>query len=174
MAEGYHTMQFAGAGDDYPVRQEIKAMYKKAGKEPPKEMETRSYYNRGLLNAAVHVEAIRNALKLNGGKKPTGERGQEGLRADPGLHAGRTGAAAQGHAGRPRGRRLGQIFQVKGGKFVKETEWFRAYRGMVHKAVTRRRSCRPLRDACPHERGRAGWHRRACWRSTTSKSSMTA
>ena len=30
VAEGYHTMQFAGAGDDYPVRQEIKAMYKKA------------------------------------------------------------------------------------------------------------------------------------------------
>ena len=28
-AEGYHAMQFAGAGDDYPVRQQIKAMYKK-------------------------------------------------------------------------------------------------------------------------------------------------
>src|SRR5580704_12533516 len=29
LAEGYSTIQFAGAGDDYPVRQEIKAMYKK-------------------------------------------------------------------------------------------------------------------------------------------------
>ena len=29
VAEGYHTMQFAGAGDDYPVRQQIKAMYKR-------------------------------------------------------------------------------------------------------------------------------------------------
>lgn len=32
VAEGYNTMQFAGAGDDYPIRQEIKAMYKKDGK----------------------------------------------------------------------------------------------------------------------------------------------
>src|SRR5215813_6052547 len=33
VAEGYHTLQFAGAGDDYPVRQEIKAIYKAQGKE---------------------------------------------------------------------------------------------------------------------------------------------
>ena len=32
VAEGYHTMQFAGVGDDYPVRQEIKEMYKAQGK----------------------------------------------------------------------------------------------------------------------------------------------
>src|SRR5215212_4203480 len=57
VAEGYHTMQFAGAGDDYPIRQEIKAMYKKAGKEPPKVMDETVLYNRGLLWASVHVEA---------------------------------------------------------------------------------------------------------------------
>src|SRR5215208_274156 len=39
VAEGYHTMQFAGAGDDFQVRQEIKDIYKKAGKEPPNEMD---------------------------------------------------------------------------------------------------------------------------------------
>jgi branched-chain amino acid transport system substrate-binding protein len=38
IAEGYHVIQFAGVGDDYPVRQEIKAMYKAQGKEPPKVM----------------------------------------------------------------------------------------------------------------------------------------
>src|ERR1700730_6882046 len=71
VAEGYNTMQFAGAGDDYPVRAEIKAMYKKEGKEPPKEMENTVIYNRGLLHAAVQVQAITNALKLSGGKMPT-------------------------------------------------------------------------------------------------------
>lgn len=45
VAEGYYTMQFAGAGDDYPIRQEIKAMYKKEGKEPPKEMDNTVIYN---------------------------------------------------------------------------------------------------------------------------------
>src|SRR5437899_5242206 len=73
VAEGYHTMQFAGAGDDFPIRQEIKAMYKKDGKEPPKEMEDTVIYNRGLLQAAVHVEALKNTLKLTGGKPPKGE-----------------------------------------------------------------------------------------------------
>src|SRR5277367_3000537 len=67
-AEGYNTLQFAGAGDDYPVRQEIKAMYKKDGKDPPKEMDDTVAYNRGLLQAAVQVEALKNALKLSGGQ----------------------------------------------------------------------------------------------------------
>src|SRR5258708_17700170 len=70
VAEGYHTLQFAGAGDDYPIRQEIKAMYKAQGKEPPKAMDDTVIYNRGILNAAIHVEAIRNAIKANGGPKP--------------------------------------------------------------------------------------------------------
>src|ERR1700720_356760 len=73
VADGYHAMQFAGAGDDYPVRQQIKAMYKKAGKEPLDLMDKNTvYYNRGLLQAAIHVEGIRNALKANGSKAPTG------------------------------------------------------------------------------------------------------
>src|SRR5437879_8931212 len=78
VAEGYHTLQFAGAGDDYPIRQEIKAMYKVQGKEPPKGMDDTGIYNRGILNAAIHVEAIRNALKAAGGKKPTGQEGKNG------------------------------------------------------------------------------------------------
>src|SRR5438034_8735975 len=70
VAEGYYTMSFAGVGDDYPVRQEIKAMYKARGKEPQKAMDSTVMYNRGLLWAALHVEAIRNAIKANGGKQP--------------------------------------------------------------------------------------------------------
>src|SRR5215472_16102553 len=79
VAEGYHTLTFAGVGDDYPVRQEIKAMYKAQGKESPKAMDDTVMYNRGILWAAVHVEAVRNALKLNGGKQPTGEDIKKGF-----------------------------------------------------------------------------------------------
>ena len=97
VAEGYNTMQFAGAGDDYPVRQEIKAMYKKDGKEPPKEMDDTVIYNRGLLQ--------RRAPCRGDPQRPEGERRQEadrrgrqeGLRADPRLHARRAGAAAGDH-----------------------------------------------------------------------------
>src|SRR5499427_7169838 len=79
VAEGYHTLQFAGAGDDYPVRQEIKAMYKAQGKEPPQAMEDSVMYNRGILWAALHVEATRNALKATGGRQPTGEDVKKGF-----------------------------------------------------------------------------------------------
>ena len=54
-------------------------MYKAQGKEPPKEMDDTVVYNRGILWAAVHVEAIRNALKATGGKQPTGEDVKKGF-----------------------------------------------------------------------------------------------
>src|SRR5579864_6474780 len=43
-AEGYHTVQFAGVGDEYPIHKQIVAMYKAEGKEPPKEMKASVYY----------------------------------------------------------------------------------------------------------------------------------
>src|SRR5438445_10627951 len=65
-------MQFAGVGTDYPVLNEIREMYKKQGKEPPKEMASTVFYNRRVLIAALHVEAIRNALKAKPAGKITG------------------------------------------------------------------------------------------------------
>ena len=136
VAEGYHAMQFAGAGDDYPVRQQIKAMYKKEGKEPIKLMDENTvYYNRGLLQAAIHVEAIHNALKATGSKQPTGTDIKNGLEQIrnftldglvPPLEITPTDHEGGGWV---------QVFQVHGGKFVKETDWFRAYRDVVANAL---------------------------------------
>src|SRR6266576_4219802 len=72
VADGYFAMQFAGVGTDYPVLNEIRDMYKKQGKPAPKEMASTVFYNRGVLLAAVHVEAIRNAVKAKPGGKITG------------------------------------------------------------------------------------------------------
>jgi branched-chain amino acid transport system substrate-binding protein len=135
VAEGYHTMQFAGAGDDYPVRQEIKAMYKTQGKEPPKEMDDTVVYNRGLFVAALHVEAVRNALKANGGKKPTGEEVKKGFESIHDFTLGGLVPPLKLTATDHEGGGWVQIFQAKGGKFVKETEWFRAYPDVVAAAV---------------------------------------
>jgi branched-chain amino acid transport system substrate-binding protein len=136
VADGYHAMQFAGAGDDYPVRQQIKAMYRKEGKEPIKLMDENTvYYNRGLLQAAIHVEAIRNALKATGGNKPTGTDVKNGLEQ---IHDFTLGGLVPPLEITPTDHEGGgwvQIFQVKGGKFVKETDWFRAYRDVVEHAL---------------------------------------
>ncbi|MBV9015305.1 MAG: ABC transporter substrate-binding protein [Alphaproteobacteria bacterium] len=135
VAQGYNAMQFAGAGDDYPVRQQIKAMYKKDGKEPPKEMDSTVYYNRGLFNAAIVVEAVRNALKANGGKKPTGEDIKNGFEQIHDFTLGGLVPPLKITADDHEGGGWVQIFQVKGDKFVKETDWIHAYPDVVAAAV---------------------------------------
>src|SRR6266853_1191798 len=135
VAEGYHTLQFAGAGDDYPIRQEIKAMYKAQGKEPPKEMDDTVIYNRGLFVAALHIEAIRNALKANGGQKPTGEQVKKGFESISNFTLGGLVPPLTVSATDHEGGGWVQVFQVKGGKFVKETEWFRGYPDVVAAAI---------------------------------------
>src|SRR5467141_1427471 len=137
VAEGYHTLQFAGAGDDYPVRQEIKAMYKAQGKESPKEMDDTVVYNRGILWAAVHVEAIRNALKANGGKQPTGEDVKKGFESIHDFSLGGLVPPLKVTAADHEGGGWVQVFQVKGGKFVKQTEWFRGYPELVAQTVAK-------------------------------------
>lgn len=135
VAEGYHTLQFAGAGDDFAVRQQIKDMYKKEGKAPPKEMDNTVIYNRGLLQAAVQVQAIKNALKISGGQKPTGPQIKEGLEQ---IHDFTLGGLVPPLQITPTDHEGGgwvQVFQVHDGKFVKETDWFRAYRDVVENTV---------------------------------------
>jgi len=136
VAEGYNAMQFAGAGDDYPIRQQIKEMYKKQGKEHFKGMDENTvYYNRGLLQAAVHVEAIRNALKANGGKQPTGDDIKKGLESIRGFTLGGLVPPLEITETDHEGGGWVQVFQVKGGKFVKGTDWTRAYRDVVEAAI---------------------------------------
>jgi branched-chain amino acid transport system substrate-binding protein len=135
VAEGYHTMQFAGAGDDYPIRQEIKEMYKRQGKEPPKEMENTVIYNRGLFQAAVQVEAIRQALKLNGGKQPTGDDVKKGFEQIKDFTLGGLVPPLEITPEDHEGGGWVRIFTVKGGKFVPDGDWFKAYRDVVLKAV---------------------------------------
>jgi branched-chain amino acid transport system substrate-binding protein len=135
VTQGYHTMQFVGVGDDYPVIQEIKAMYQKAGKPPPKEMETSVYYNRGIQDAAVHIEALRNALTVTGGKAPTGEDMKKGFEMIKDFTLDGLLPPLQVTPSDHEGGGFVQIFQVKGDKMVKETEWFRGYRDLVLKSV---------------------------------------
>ena len=131
VAQGYHTMQFAGAGDDYPVRQQIKEMYKKEGKTPPREMDDTVYYNRGLFEAAIETEAISNALKLTNGKEPTGTDVKKGMEEIHDFTLGGLVPPLQITPADHEGGGFVRIFQVQGGKFVPETDWFRAYRDVV-------------------------------------------
>jgi branched-chain amino acid transport system substrate-binding protein len=135
VAEGYNTMQFAGVGSDYPVLNEIREMYKKQGKEPPREMASTVYYNRGVLIAAIHVEAIRNALKDKKGGPIAGADVKVGFEKIKGFTLGGLVPPLEITANDHEGGGWVQIFTVKGGKFVKATEWFKAYPEVIAQHV---------------------------------------
>jgi len=135
VAEGYAGLQFAGVGSDFPVLNEIREMYKKEGKPAPKEMQQSVYYNRGPLVAAVHLEAIRNALKAKKGGKITGTDVKEGFEKIKGFSLGGLVPPLEFSASDHEGGGWVQIYQVKGGKFVKATDWFKAYTDIVAKHV---------------------------------------
>jgi branched-chain amino acid transport system substrate-binding protein len=133
LAEGYNTMQFAGVGSDFPVLKDIQAMYKAAGKPSPKEMESSVYYNRGILNAALHVEAARNAIKAKGGALPTGEEVKKGMEAVKGFTLGGLLPPMELTPADHEGGGWVQIWTVKGGKLVRTKDWFQGYRSTIQK-----------------------------------------
>ncbi|HSE03262.1 MAG TPA: ABC transporter substrate-binding protein, partial [Methylomirabilota bacterium] len=134
-ADGYYTMQFAGVGTDYPVLNEIREMYKKDGKPAPKEMASTVYYNRGVLIAALHVEAIRNAVKAKPTGKLTGADVKGGFEKIANFTLGGLVPPLKITPTDHEGGGLVQIWQVKGGKFVKSTEWFAAYPDVLAKHI---------------------------------------
>ena len=135
VAEGYYTMQFAGVGQDYPVLAEIREMYKKQGKPAPKEMASTVFYNRGVLIAAVHVEAIRHALKAKPDGKITGVDVKAGFEKIANFTLGGLVPPLKITPTDHEGGGLVQIWQVKGGKFEKTTEWFSAYPDVLAKHI---------------------------------------
>ena len=135
IADGYFAMQFAGVGTDYPVLNEIREMYKKQGKPAPKEMASTVFYNRGVLIGALHVEAIRNALKAKPDGKITGVDTKNGFEKISNFTLGGLVPPLKITATDHEGGGLVQIWQVKDGKFVKSTEWFAAYQDVVAKHI---------------------------------------
>ena len=135
VADGYYAMQFAGVGKDYPVLNEIRDMYKKQGRPAPKEMDSTVFYNRGVLIGALHVEAIRNALKAKPDGKITGDDVKKGFEKINNFTLGGLVPPLKITPQDHEGGGLVQIWQVKDNKFVKVTDWFAAYQDVVAKHI---------------------------------------
>ena len=132
-AEGYHTLQFAGVGTDFQVIRDINAMYKAQGKDPPPQQETSVFYNRGVMIAALHAEAVRNAIKAKGGGRPNTVDVKNGMEAIKGFTL---GGMVPPMAVTPQDHEGGgwvQVWSVKGGKLTRTTDWFQAYRSVIQK-----------------------------------------
>jgi branched-chain amino acid transport system substrate-binding protein len=131
VAQGYNTMQFAGAGEDYPVIKAIQDMYKKKGAAAPAAMQATVYYNRGVEQGAVWVEAIRNALTLSHDQKPTPTQVKEGFEMIHNFNLGGLMPPLTITAADHEGGGWVRIFRVKGEGLEPATDWYRAYRDMV-------------------------------------------
>ena len=81
-AVGYKSLNFHGTGTDYPALQDILKLVHDAGNGTgPREEVGQVLYNRGLMNAAIITEAIRNAQAKYGEKPLTGEQIRDGFEA---------------------------------------------------------------------------------------------
>ena len=92
-----------------------------------------------MLIAALHVEAIRNAVKAKPDGKITGDDVKEGFEKISNFTLGGLVPPLKITATDHEGGGLVQIWQVKGGKFVKATEWFAAYPDVLAKHIKERR-----------------------------------
>jgi len=110
-------------------------MYKKDGKDPPKEMDDTVIYNRGLLQAAIQVEALSNALKIAGGQKPTTDQVKTGMEQIHDFSLGGLVPPLKITASDHEGGGWVKVFGVHEGKFVQETDWIHPYRDVVENAV---------------------------------------
>ena len=79
-AKGYKALNFHGTGSDYPAIQNILAMvHDKGDGTGPREEVGQVLYNRGVMNAAIIVEAIRTAQGMHGETALTGEQIRDGF-----------------------------------------------------------------------------------------------
>jgi branched-chain amino acid transport system substrate-binding protein len=131
-SKGYLSLNFSGIGTNYPAIQDIKKYVVDKGKsQVEKDKFGENYYNRGVYNAVLIAEAIRNAQKITGKKVVVGEdvrRGLESLNISearlkelglPNFSSPITGVSCSDHNGH------GSAFmqQWDGTKWVKITDW---------------------------------------------------
>src|SRR4030095_4077187 len=104
----------------------------------PRERASPVYYTRGSVMAARHIEAIRNAVKAKGGGMPTGDDVKKGFESVDAKSLESLGGVAPPLHITPADHEGGgwvQVFQVKGGKLVKATEWEQAYRDVLKRHI---------------------------------------
>ncbi len=134
VANGYHTIQVAGVGNDFQVIKDINARYKAQGKPTPPQQESSSVlYNRGVLIAAVHVEAARNAIKAKAGGRPSSEDVKKGMESIKGFTLGGLVPPMVITPEDHEGGGWVQVWTVKDGKLAKNGDWFQGYREVIKK-----------------------------------------
>lgn len=135
-AQGYYALEFAGVGQDHSIIRDIKQMYADEGKPAPEQMKISVYYNRGVFIGALHARAIQLAIQKHG-NDITGVETKEGFESIRDFDLGGFLPPINITPADHEGGGWVQVWQVKGDKWVKATEWMRGYRDVVMKHVAK-------------------------------------
>jgi len=166
--KGYLSLNFNAVGPNFPAIQDIvKNVIDKGNSQTPKDKVGENFYNRGILNAAVIAEGIRNAQKITGKKDITGDEMRRGLEtlqitAERWKAMGLPGFAApmQVTCDDHNGHNSAYMQQWDGTKWVKVSDWIAP---MKDKVI-------PLIDQAAQDyvKQNAGWPKRteACDKSS--------
>ncbi len=77
--KGYLSLNFNAVGANFPAIKDIQKYVIGKDSQTKPEAVGENFYNRGIMNAVVIAEAIRNAQKLTGKKDITGDEMRRGL-----------------------------------------------------------------------------------------------
>jgi branched-chain amino acid transport system substrate-binding protein len=133
MAQGYLGLQFAGVGRQFPVIEEIMKMYRDGGREVPAHVGS-VYYNRGVLVAALMVEAVRLAVEREG-MPITGEKVKKGYERIKDFSLGGFLPPLTVTESDHEGGGWVRVYQTRGTELVAKGDWFRGYREIVQDEV---------------------------------------
>ncbi|HUJ73469.1 MAG TPA: ABC transporter substrate-binding protein, partial [bacterium] len=125
-SNGLYGLQFAGVGEDFQPIKDIKAMYAKEGKPAPKSMEVSVYYNRGVLEAALHVKAFELAMQKKG-PNFTSDDVRDAMQTIHDFGLGGLLPPLNFTAKDHEGGGWVQVWQVREGKYYPITKWYQAY-----------------------------------------------
>ena len=137
--KGYLSLNFNQVGDNFPAIKDIeKYVVDKGVGQTKKDKVGENFYNRGVMNAVLIAEAIRNAQKITGKKDITGEemrRGLESLKISAARWAelGLPGFAApmEVTCDDHNGHNSAYVQQWDGTKWVKVSDWIQPMKDKV-------------------------------------------
>ena len=129
-AKGYLSLNFNAVGDQFPAIQDIEKYVIGKDSQTAKEKVGENLYNRGVYNAVLIAEAIRNAQQITGKKVVTGDdvrRGLETLKIPPGrwkeIGLPDFGAPVEVTCEDHNGHHSAYMQQWDGAKWVKVSDW---------------------------------------------------
>jgi len=167
-AKGYLSLNFNAVGADFPAIKDVqKYVIGKPGSQTDAKTVGENYYNRGIMNAVVIAEGIRNGQKITGKKDITGDemrRGLESLQitAARWKELGLDGFAApfQVTCDDHNGHNSAYVQQWDGAKWVKVSDWIAPMKDKVMPLVEK--------AAADYVSKNAGWPKRteACDKSS--------